>query len=253
MQECRSRCTSVGSNHLQAYVQRRETHILIIAYFLACCKQLTVVFINDKIEKLKNRLLHRKCGFLNRRDIWILILICMTVPVVVLSCQGNKETAAPDTPVHSIADFEQVLDLRRWAIAGIAELSREKVKNGSYALKVKFFQEEWPGIATSSLPENISHYRVLKFDVYSTSKSRLNLWVRIDDSTSISSTDFKNRYNLLTELHEGWNTIEIPLKDIKSSDGKREVDLLRIKKFAIFLGRPDRDVILYFDDIRLEK
>ncbi|MHC9541774.1 MAG: glycan-binding surface protein [Vulcanimicrobiota bacterium] len=190
---------------------------------------------------------------MNSRSIWILTFIGIIVPLFMLSCQRNKGIAAPDTPVYTIADFEQVLDLRRWAIAGIAELSREKVKNGSSALKVKFFQEEWPGIATTSMPEDISHYRILKFEVYSTSKSRLNLWVRIDDLTSINSTDFKNRYNSLTELHEGWNTIEIPLKDMKSSDGKREVDLRKIEKFAIFLARPDRDVILYFDNIRLEK
>jgi hypothetical protein len=206
-----------------------------------------------KEAKLVKQTDWQEAGDVSRQKIWILVIVLLIIPIVTGSCQKSGETAAPDTPVYKIADFENVLDLRRWAIAGIAELSREKCKSGSYSLKVKFFQEEWPGIATSSMPKDISNYRVLKFDVFSTSKSRLNLWVRMDDLTSVNSPDFKNRYNSLHELNEGWNAIEIPLKGLKSSDGMREMDLRKIQKFAIFLARPDRDVVLYFDGIRLEK
>jgi len=206
-----------------------------------------------KTARLKKQSDAEGGGSMKRHNIWIFTLIGIIIPFFVISCGSRKENTAPDTSVYTIADFEQIMDLRRWAIAGIAELSQEKVKSGSFALKVKLFQEEWPGIATTAFPNDISHYRILKFDIYSMSKSTLNLWVRIDDLTSVDSAEFKNRYNSLSKLHEGWNSIEIPLKGMKSSDGKRDMDLRKIQKFAIFLARPERDVVIYFDNIRIEK
>ncbi|MHC4712313.1 MAG: beta-galactosidase trimerization domain-containing protein [Planctomycetota bacterium] len=125
----------------------------------------------------------------------------------------------------------------------------EYATHGRNAFKVVFpVGVEYPGISASRIDLDWSGFDVLKIDVFNPQGAPVDLTIRIDDPRS---TGYSSRYNGEFLITNGQTFLEIPLNWLRAGD--RPLDTSAISAFVIFMSSPDRDTVLYFDNIRLVK
>jgi len=150
-----------------------------------------------------------------------------------------------------LSDFESFLDVSRWKAKGKVTRVREPVKNGQYALKVSLTTEKYSGIALTHFPENWSNARALTFSIYNPG-DMVTLHYRIHDwKHRGKNQDYSDRFNGHSNLHPGWNTITIGIKDIINGPKNRKNDIEHIRGFSIFLIDQTVARVIYMDDVQL--
>jgi len=93
-------------------------------------------------------------------------------------------------------------------------------------------------------------YGSLGFTVYSDlpDEVRLTLWIEDDHHTAGSQGYFSRRLT----VSPGENRFDIALVDVRTTAKKRELDMMRIHKIALYGTRVEEPFSLSFDDFRLE-
>lgn len=148
-------------------------------------------------------------------------------------------------------DFETdgELDQFHWKCHTLFALSDEHFTHGTKSLKLELYPSEYPGLAHMIKNTNWSYYRVLRFDVYNAQDNDINLSVRIDDSKDYP--DYADRYNRSFKLSPGPNKISIPFWSLVTSGTNRQLNSKMIYRVVMFVVRPEKKIILFFDNIRL--
>ena len=148
-------------------------------------------------------------------------------------------------------DFESDAELDRihWKCHTLFSLSGEHVSHGGRSLKLELYPSDYPGL-TPMLEENDWRgYKALSFDVYNPEGKEIRLTVRIDDLEDYP--DYGDRYTSSFRLQQGMNQVSIALDSLVTSGTDRKLDLGNIYRVLVFVVRPERKVVLYFDYIRL--
>lgn len=157
-----------------------------------------------------------------------------------------------------LGSFEDPLERRLWKGSGVAHgvptrLSRSKhgVTEGKYSLQVETVHDAWSGTIFSAGRQDWRGYGHLVIELYNPS-TPFNLSVRVDDA-AITSPDYSERYNGRYRITAGRNTLSIPLARIARGPKTRELDLGRIRRVVLFIGKTEPARRFYLDNIRLTR
>ncbi len=162
--------------------------------------------------------------------------------------------------VRLLGDFETEEALNGWArTTGLqAELSNEPnaVASGKQAVKLSYpvSTEGYPGLHAEAKPlvGDWTGFDVLKADIFNPTDAIVTLTMRLNDAQTTKW--FTASYVELT-LRAGKNAIEVPLASLRTADDvqPRPLDLAKMRSFSFFRANPKQPVVLYLDNVRLEK
>ena len=127
--------------------------------------------------------------------------------------------------------------------------SSEQVSSGKFSLKVRTGKEDWPGVVYIAHQANWSGYRNFVFSVFNPGEVKM-LHLRIDDKAD--STSFDNRFNRIIPLGQGWNSVKIPIEEIKQISADKTLDLTSIRRVFFFLESGKVNRIFFLDAIKLQ-
>ena len=178
---------------------------------------------------------------------------------LVLSIQNSPaETSEQKViPIYQqklvLLDFEndQQLDELGWKCGTNYERSKEHATSGRYSLKMEMYPRvTWPGFS-KIIKTSWAGYDELSLNIFNPAPDPIQISYRIDDRHE--NPPYADRANGRFQLKTGANTIKLNLKKLKTSDGKRQLDLSKICSFLLFLHQPQEKITLYLDDLILTK
>lgn len=151
-----------------------------------------------------------------------------------------------------ISNFENSFDLQRWH--GTIELSDDIFSSGKSSLKVTLPPKQYANVQLQGEPQDWSNYETLSFDIYNKQKNNIFLMLRIHDETHILGEyrwRYDDRFNESLLLNAGWNSYELSLVTIENAPARRKIDLKKIANLQFFVLDPERETVLYIDNLRL--
>jgi hypothetical protein len=148
-------------------------------------------------------------------------------------------------------DFETDAELDRfaWRCHTLFSLSDAHATHGEKSLRLEFFPTQNTGMSPVNILKNWMGYKALCFDVYSVQDNDIFLEIRIDDRDD--APDYSERYNGKFLVKTGANTVCLPCDSLVTSGTKRKMSLKNISLIDLFMTKPDKKIILYFDYFRL--
>jgi len=99
-----------------------------------------------------------------------------------------------------------------------------------------------------------SEYGSLVFSVYNDNETPSSFVIRIHDSKH-EKVDYayRDRFNKIIKLKNGWNEIIISLSDVKNAPVNRYMNMKKISQLIIFKSNVKKEQQLYFGKMRLVK
>ena len=92
----------------------------------------------------------------------------------------------------------------------------------------------------------------LTIDIYNTDSKNHSINLRIHDKRHAQgSQEYSDRYNNAFNLDPGWNTIHIPIEEVKYAPINRSMDLTKISNLQLFKHNLKEKWIIYIDNVRL--
>jgi VanZ family protein len=152
-----------------------------------------------------------------------------------------------------LADFETTYELSRWD-NNLASLSidNSQKRYGEKAMRIEFSAGEYPDITLKDFPRNWQDYVAVKFSIFNTTDSNLDMELKIYDWQHVKNGyDYSDRFNKELTLHPGWNDFNIAMEEIQSAPKHRSLELENIASFSLFLHELDKPMVMYFDSLRL--
>ena len=154
-----------------------------------------------------------------------------------------------------IEDFESRWT-RRLCSAGAVRLDVVQAPGGfgmpgeNRVARITFEPAEYSGWAISGPFPDWSGRRELAFEVYSELSEPVPMTLRIHDRWH--NQEYGDRYNREFVIQPGVNKIRVPVGQVESTPAGRRMDLAAIDGIGLFVVRPERSFVLYFDGFRLE-
>ena len=180
--------------------------------------------------------------------------LIMTLTILAPSAFWSAAYLYRDRSFPTICDFESVRGYRFLktrdavldkAVAPFAEEGKAENRAG----KLKFEVAEYPGLAIEEPYPDWSGYMSFEFIVFSEMDSPVKIGVRIEDF--YHNNEYNDRYNGVFKVEPGMNIISIPIDRIKNGPSTRKMDMKNIRAIHLFMYRPDKELVLYFDNFRL--
>ena len=166
---------------------------------------------------------------------------------------SEQKSITSSKQILILLDFEndKQLDELGWRCGTSYERVKEHATAGQYCLKVEMYPRvTWPGFS-KVIKTSWAGYDNLLFCIFNPATHPIQLSYRIDDRRG--NPPYSDRANGRLQLQSGSNTINLNLKELKTSDGKRHLELGKICAFLLFLHQPQEKVTLYMDDLILTK
>ena len=111
---------------------------------------------------------------------------------------------------------------------------------------------KYPNIHLREVFGDWSAAEAFVFEVYSTMPHTIDLAIRIGDQKhEQSGDDYFDRYNTVREIRPGFQSISIPISEIRAGPKLREMDMSKIRGLFFFLVKPTQKTRLLFDNVRL--
>ena len=150
-------------------------------------------------------------------------------------------------------DFEsdKELDQLYWSCHTLYALSSDHATHGSKSLKLEIYPSDYPGLTPMLAVKDWHGYEEFSLDVFNPSGKKMRVEVRIDDRQNFP--DYNDRYNKSFVVKPGKNRISIPLETLVTSGTNRQLDLTHIDRLFIFMGRPEKQITLYIDSIKVSR
>lgn len=103
------------------------------------------------------------------------------------------------------------------------------------------------------MPINWEGYNYLLINIYNPNKDVLKITTKITDyKHDMSDQTHNDRYNKnFTLLETQWNTIKIPLEDIRNSPEGRKLELDDISRLSLFTTDLTKNKVIYIDSVSL--
>lgn len=149
-------------------------------------------------------------------------------------------------------NFEKDADLNRlfWNCKTLYMLFDGFHSNGARSLRIEMYPSLYPGVSFKLEDKNWGFYSTLALEIDNPQTEVIEMTVRIDDSESADS--YEDRFNKLLVLKPGINRIRLSLTSLVTSGTHRPMNLGNISKFMIFVVNPQKRLVVYMDNIRLE-
>lgn len=144
----------------------------------------------------------------------------------------------------SFEDPDDLSQLRRSDGLKIFQRVEEHAADGRWALRVVFAgsdRDTWPGFFVPFPQPDLSAGPDLVFEVFNASNQEVRLSWRVDD------LDGRRVFGGMNTRPGAFTTVEIALSGMKY-----QLDLARLQTVYIYIGKPRRDVELFFDHFRLQ-
>jgi len=178
--------------------------------------------------------------------------LILTISILVLplpSWSSDQKYAQKSKQKYVLLDFEneEQLDGLSWKCGTTYERTKEHATSGQYSLKIEMYPAAaWPGFG-KGIKKSWAGYNYLSLNIFNPSTKIIRLSYRIDDRHN--SPPYADRANGRLLITPGANTITFNLKELKTSDNKRPLDLEKICGFLLFLHNPKKKVTLFLDDL----
>jgi hypothetical protein len=121
---------------------------------------------------------------------------------------------------------------------------------GNRVARIAFEPAEYSGWGIQGPFPDWSGHRELAFEVYSELPEPVRMTLRIHDRRH--NQEYRDRYNMEFVIQPGITQIRVPLAQVKAAPAGRQMDLAAIDGIGMFIVRPERSFVLYFDGFRLE-
>ena len=161
-----------------------------------------------------------------------------------LVCLAALCLTASFVAAQTITSFENAQEVAIVSPSGLrAEQSPAHATDGQYSLRVEVKgseQDTWPGLLYTPVNPDLSGGAVIAYDVFVEGDAPVTISCRLDDASG------KNVF-LSSTANPGKNTIELWLVSHKF-----EIDLKHLTRVYPYFSKPRRDVVLYFDNFRLQ-
>jgi len=184
----------------------------------------------------------------------ILTLLILTLyPMIIVVLDDFNQRA--DFPI--LIKNESVFEVTRFKKNNI---NIELVNNIDYqdketkVLKFTFKPSKYSTATLGTFKTDWSEYKYLVFSVYNDKETTSSFVMRIHDSKHEKiDYAYKDRFNRLIKLNNGWNEINICLNDVKNAPANRYMNMKRISQLIIFKNDVNKEQQLYFGKMRLIK
>lgn len=175
-------------------------------------------------------------------------LACVALAFATLFTPAGE---SPETLV--LLDFEREVDLDRlhWRCHTLYSLSGEHVTHGESSLLMRLYPSAYPGLVTALGKMDWRGWERFCFDVFNPQSEVVSMTLRVDDRRE--SKDYHDRFNETLSLSPGTQTVCVPLTGIRTSGTGRNVDLRNIYGFLLFALKPKDNILLWLDNVRLER
>lgn len=183
-----------------------------------------------------------------------LSFLLLAILILALPTQASEQKdLAKNIQKIIIMDFEsdEQLDELSWKCGTTYERTKEHATSGQFSLKIEMYPKvTWPGFG-KGIKKSWTGYDYLSINIFNPSPELIRLSYRIDDRRD--NPPYADRANGRLLINPGANTITFNLKELKTSDGKRPLDLEKICSFLLFLHNPEKKVTLFLDDLAVTK
>ena len=151
-----------------------------------------------------------------------------------------------------LSDFESPLEIQRWQGDADFRIDHTVYQSGQSSLRVNLSTDQYSGVSLQYIPQNWHGFSQFQFCAYNPSVRPLSITCRIHDTIHTTGVQrYSDRFNRTYTLHQGWNTITIPLRDIQTAPDTRIMDLGHIRAIGIFATRLPHPRLMYIDDVKL--
>ena len=180
----------------------------------------------------------------------LVILLVMLQFVPISKALWDENMAKRQFPL--LSGFETPFEIDRWKGGAKFEIEKKIKKTGNSALKVMLNTETYSGVGLKYFPGDWERFRFFQFSVFNPQNSELKLTCRIHDwQHTQGPQEYADRFNRSYSILQGWNTITIPLEQVKTVPENRQMDMQRIQGLGIFAVRLPQPRTIYIDDVRL--
>lgn len=156
--------------------------------------------------------------------------------------------ARRDFPV--LAEFARPFEVQRWEEKASMQLVSTVAGVPCSAAKIELTRGTYSGVSLLHFSRDWSGWKALQFRVYNPD-APVVLHFRVHDALHQMNQKYQDRYNGARTLVTGWNTIKIPLDDIKNAPALRKIDITNVYGFSLFVMNPKSKRLLYLDYVRL--
>ncbi|HFQ89334.1 MAG TPA: hypothetical protein ENK27_04570, partial [Desulfobulbus sp.] len=164
----------------------------------------------------------------------------------------DERLAQSQFPV--LSDFETPFERFRWKDTRQLRVVTTPVRHGEHALRVQLSTATYSGTSLFYFPHDWRGYRWLRFSVFNPGSREIALHCRINDAWHREHGQrFEDRYHHRFLLQAGWNDLAVPLADVRQAPAGRTMDMQRIVGFGIFVVRQPRPLVLYIDNVYLDR
>ncbi len=181
-----------------------------------------------------------------------LVLLLLTILILAPPAPASDQKGARGNRQKNVLmDFEndEQLDELSWKCGTTYERVKEHASSGQYSLKIEMYPAvTWPGFG-KGIKKSWAGYNYLSINIFNPAAESIRLSYRIDDRRN--SPPYADRANGRILINPGPNTITFNLQELKTSDGKRPLNLNRICSFLLFLHEPEEKITLFLDDLTL--
>lgn len=236
------------SEYMQFFTQR-DADVMDLVFDLAGAVSFLAVYFS-----VDPRLPDREHKF-QRRYRWrlriaaLVILMTAAIPTFIgAAADLHRRMTFPELYTFSGYLEDQYLETK-FASVEYVEPPTGWSGHDSQVARVTFDTSQYPGLAFKGPFPDWSDYQSLKLDVFSPADSTMSVYVMVKD---YKAAPYDDRYTGMFEIGPGYNTIRIPLADIKNAPEYRQLDLAAIYVIHFFIIEPKQPVVLYLDDFFLE-
>lgn len=185
-----------------------------------------------------------------RRLLAMPIFLLAGLLAVIVSCrpQGYDRMA-----VRSLFDFEEEweLDFLRWRCGTLLEQDDRHVTSGRRSLRVELYpNDEYPGLTCFFEEGRMAAGRLL-VDIHNPAAEPIGLSWRIDDRRD--NPPYADRANGRFVARPGDNVFAVDLVGLTTSGTGRLLQPEAVSRLALFVRRPEKPLVFFVDNIRLEK
>ncbi len=164
----------------------------------------------------------------------------------------DERIAARQFPL--LSDFETPFERFRWKDVRQLRLERNLARHGKRSLRVQLSTATYSGTSLFYFPHDWQGYRWLRFSIYNPQRREVALHCRIHDALHRRhGSRFEDRFHTRFLLRPGWNDLSVSLEEVRRAPAGRTMDMQRIEGFGIFVVRQPRPLVLYIDNVYLDR
>ena len=163
---------------------------------------------------------------------------------------SDETIARQQFPV--LSDFETPFETGRWTGDARIDTTTLPMVSRNKLLQISLTTQQYSGTALKYFPTDWRNYQYLKMRFYQPQPTPLKIVCRIHDlQHTYGKQELEDRFNQAFTLNQGWNEIDIDLKQVASAPKGRRMDMSQINGLGIFTIYLPQPQFLYLDKVYL--